>query len=1166
MAEQTSRLAIILDSLGAQKSSESLASALGRLTQQGERASDSTDNLSVSFKRLATSAAGALSIGVVIKTVDEWGQVAARIKNALKSVEGDIKNYSMLQERFLEISNRNGKNIADTQLLYIGAASSMQELGYSTNQTVDYIESLSSSMTANASSVNEVMSMQNALNKSMVAGKVAGENWNSIMNATPTLLGDIAKQLEKQNGGIKVTEMEVKKLAADGKISFKLFADAVMAAKDANNALADSMDNTVADGITRVTNSAKAYYGELNQSLGATRAMSAALATISNNFGEVSTVLTSIVGIGVARYFGNLSTSMYKSGEQSVKNALNARREAIETVRVSQAIIGKTQAERASLIAQQQSLAAQMRLAASTSQMVVLKNQMAANSARVTLLLQAETAATTSLSAAQKTLNVTGNILRGALGMVGGPAGAAMIAAGSIYYLYQNMQQAREEAVKLAGGLDGLIYKLKEMTREQKELEKAKLLGALGGLAQVVGLAGQEVRKARDEVAEKREELEALTEGTDRYIVKEKQLANAEVELAQRIGELEKANNDYINTKRAAQTVEDSLNGKLLQGADLLTAHKNILPNVSDAWKSFGFDVGSAANALGRFNAESLLVKFSTPETANMFKDLDRQLELSNKSAKDRAIISARFAAKDAGASPDEIKRAENMAAQIYDQAEAQKELTKSRNATYSESASQKMLSSLKEQQMVLIQQSTTNEKLGSQAQALVKWQQEIKDIEEKKAKGKMTAEQQSLLASKALITAELERNVQLEQAIKNREAEVKIAAYNKQLMEETAQAQKAYNMELQGAGMGNLARSRMQERLRVEDEFQKKQATLTAQYNDASSGITKEMYDKETQIIKGELDKRVLMMQGYHAEQDALRENWQLGIQESLLNYIDEASNYNQIAADAVTNILNTTTSAISTGFTDMINGTKSVGDAFSDMASGMGQAVIQQLTQMAAQWLVYQAVQLMVSKTTQSGAAAGLSANAQAASQMAGINAYASTAAIPILGPAMAPAAMAMALAATQPLALSVSALAAGGLTGMAHSGIDKVPQTGTWLLEKGERVMTENTSARLDKMLESLSKSMTPDQYAMKNIHPANQTTNNSNEENSTKVITIHAAPITIQGNPDDKTIALIEQSQKKAIMDCYKAISNDIAEGKGNVSKALGTGWNTKRKTG
>lgn len=52
-----------------------------------------------------------------------------------------------------------------------------------------------------------------------------------------------------------------------------------------------------------------------------------------------------------------------------------------------------------------------------------------------------------------------------------------------------------------------------------------------------------------------------------------------------------------------------------------------------------------------------------------------------------------------------------------------------------------------------------------------------------------------------------------------------------------------------------------------------------------------------------------------------------------------------------------------------------------------------------------------------------------------------------------------------------INAGIIAATGLKGMAHSGIDKVPETGTWLLEKGERVVTSNTSAKLDATLENL-----------------------------------------------------------------------------------------------
>ncbi len=52
MTEQTSRLAIILDSTGAEKNADSLASALNKMTAEGEKAEFATDNLSAATKDL----------------------------------------------------------------------------------------------------------------------------------------------------------------------------------------------------------------------------------------------------------------------------------------------------------------------------------------------------------------------------------------------------------------------------------------------------------------------------------------------------------------------------------------------------------------------------------------------------------------------------------------------------------------------------------------------------------------------------------------------------------------------------------------------------------------------------------------------------------------------------------------------------------------------------------------------------------------------------------------------------------------------------------------------------------------------------------------------------------------------------------------------------------
>ena len=60
---------------------------------------------------------------------------------------------------------------------------------------------------------------------------------------------------------------------------------------------------------------------------------------------------------------------------------------------------------------------------------------------------------------------------------------------------------------------------------------------------------------------------------------------------------------------------------------------------------------------------------------------------------------------------------------------------------------------------------------------------------------------------------------------------------------------------------------------------------------------------------------------------------------------------------------------------------------------------------------------------------------------------------------------AAMASVAAATASIVSNIAAV------GMAHDGIDSVPQTGTWLLEKGERVVTSETSAKLDRKLDMI-----------------------------------------------------------------------------------------------
>ncbi|HHG1136641.1 TPA: phage tail tape measure protein [Klebsiella pneumoniae] len=335
------------------------------------------------------------------------------------------------------------------------------------------------------------------------------------------------------------------------------------------------------------------------------------------------------------------------------------------------------------------------------------------------------------------------------------------------------------------------------------------------------------------------------------------------------------------------------------------------------------------------------------------------------------------------------------------------------------------------------------------------------------------------------------------------------------------------YDNDLAGRSLGLKDRSRMRELNNIQQDFEYKQADLLKQYQ--SGDITKSLYESETDALKSSLEERLQIQEDYYHESDGLRNDWESGISSALSDFADSSSDYYQQAADAMTSILGSATDSISEHLYDVISGTESMGEAIKGIFSDLGKSVIKALVDMAAQWIVYQGVQMLVNKSAQASAIPSMIANAHATALQAQLAAFASTAAIPIVGPGLAPAAMAAAAAITEPM---VAAISAASLSGMAHDGIDAVPETGTWLLQKGERVTTAATSAKLDATLDRV----------------ANQSTGGG---------TIYSPTITIpiNGNPSDATLALVRKAADEGAERGYRKAVNSVASGQGDLHKAL-----------
>jgi len=377
-------------------------------------------------------------------------------------------------------------------------------------------------------------------------------------------------------------------------------------------------------------------------------------------------------------------------------------------------------------------------------------------------------------------------------------------------------------------------------------------------------------------------------------------------------------------------------------------------------------------------------------------------------------------------------------------------------------------------------------------------------------------------------------------QALKKlNEENLKVLSFTANLKSSNDIDRQSLDADFVGAGMGEKTRSRMKELLSIQRIFISQQQELQKQYQ--SGDITKSLYDKETQALQDALNERIEIQKDYYKESDEQRDDWSGGISDALADFAERASNVYQLAADAMMSVLEAATDSVSTHLYDVITGAESMGDAFKGIFADLGEAVIKALVDMAAQWLIYKGVQLLINKTTEAESLSPMIANAQATSLQAQLAAYASTAAIPIIGPGLAPGAAALAATATAPMVAAISAV---GLSGMAHDGIDAVPETGTWLLQQGERVTTANTSAKLDATLDRVSR--------------------DANTGGATSYAPVNH--FTINGDPDKSTLRAIEESVARGNKRLYGQISSDVATGKGDVSKALGAGWQTKRRAG
>lgn len=474
---------------------------------------------SVSVSNLTRVFVGLLSyqgISSLVQMGEAYREMAERIKMATSSqVE-----YEEVQQRLLATANGTYRSLAEAQEVYIQTSIGLRDMGYSTNEALDIVDSLSYSFVKNATSTDKAASALNALTRAVNRGSVLTDHWASLLIAVPTVLEDIAEV----SG---MTTQEISRLGYEGKLSAELLTEGLKNSLEANKAAADDMATTVADAFTSFRNSLSVYIGESEGAIASTKLFVGAIESLGNNIDLIAKALT-IAGAGaLANYITRLTLLVIEKGKAVISTRLLAQ----EEIKLARTHAAAT----AAALAQAQANA-----------------NLGGSAAAVTKATIAHEAAVKRLTVAQAGYT---SVARGIVGLLGGPVGiAAMLAmtAATFIDFSGSARVAATDLDKLAESVENLTAKqieneqlnlkvsINELQKEIKKLEKdivAKTI-ALEGSQKAFKMTEEAVDEVKAEISNMSRELDDSHQELQRSIELQGQLANQAAILA---GELDSA-------------------------------------------------------------------------------------------------------------------------------------------------------------------------------------------------------------------------------------------------------------------------------------------------------------------------------------------------------------------------------------------------------------------------------------------------------------------------------------------------------------------------------------------------------------------------------------------------------------------------------------------------
>lgn len=675
-----------------------LSGNMGRLeasVNRTERSISSMEGTMSSLTGVAKGLLAALSVQQVASYADAWTELNNKVANSVRTGETQTE----VMQRIFDVSQATQSSLNGTATLYARLERGTRAYNTSAEDLVRLTTIINQGFAVSGATAQEAENAIIQLSQGIASGVLRGEEFNSVSEQGSRLMVALADSM-----GVSIGQLRA--MAAQGQLTTDVVVKGLLSQGDAIGKEFANTTVSIAKGLQVAGNNVTKFFGENSTVKSFAAGFRDSVITISENLETLSGALIIVAGIMGSRYVGALAMSTAakisdiaasrqqliaeNQQAQSALFAANAtqrkafadKEAALSSVALAQAEYNVAKGSAAEALALDALIAAKSRASAASLSLAQAENAQAAASARA--------------ASAARAASVGVGLARGALSLIGGPAGAATLAAGAIFYFWQKAQQAREESIRFADSLD-------QVNESMKAMNNTQLRGVIADANKSIQAQEEYVRDLEDSIDKLKGEIDDYTargklfgttieqgngllkiasDKTDELNQKSRDLANAKEKLARTQEAASEARRTLTNNMLTSMGVHDSL---IEKGSTL----ERVQGAVARAFGLTADEINRANQAGQKFNPKSLQVSPPTEEADKIILNLEEQNQLLKiQDERQRAVTKARMEAAKVTDNPNQIARAGELAGQIYDLTEAEKAREKAQND--SQSAAQK--------------------------------------------------------------------------------------------------------------------------------------------------------------------------------------------------------------------------------------------------------------------------------------------------------------------------------------------------------------------------------------------------------------------------------------------------------------------------------------------